>query len=126
MLCNFCLFFKLRSWCFNRPVATSAHGLLGLSPSLQLRFISKNASLLALYICAVTHGPTSRNCWLGLFSLGLFTVHIFSWHAGPFAFKLQVTWSKAISFVVGVLSTSFARVLLGLIHQTPSCPIQLS
>ena len=42
---------------FNGPVATPAHGLLGLGRSLRLRFISENASLLALYIC-----PTLLSC----------------------------------------------------------------
>ena len=39
---------------FCSPVATPAHDPLGLSPSFRLRFISENASLLALYICAIT------------------------------------------------------------------------
>ena len=47
---------------FYSPVATPANGLLGLSPSLLLRFILENACLLALYICATTHGPTSLSC----------------------------------------------------------------
>jgi len=48
----------------------------------------------------------------------LVTVHIFSFHVWPFAFMLQVTWVKQlfISFVVGVLTTSFARALHELIH----------
>jgi len=45
---------------FNSPVATPAHGLLGLSSILRLRFILENSSLLALYICATTHGLTHR------------------------------------------------------------------
>jgi len=47
---------------FNSPVATPAHGLLGLSLSLRLRFISENASMLALYIYATTHCPTPLSC----------------------------------------------------------------
>jgi len=44
------------------------------------------------------------------------------------AFRVHVAGdlNKAISFVVAVLSTSFARALLGLIHQSQSCPMQLS
>jgi len=34
--------------------------------------------------------------------------------------------NKTILFVAGVLSTSFACALLGLIHQSQSCPMQLS
>jgi len=37
---------------FNSPVAAPVHGLLGLIPSLRLRYISKNVSLIALYTCA--------------------------------------------------------------------------
>jgi len=42
---------------FNSSVAIPAHGLHGFSPSLRLRFISENASVLALQICATTQGP---------------------------------------------------------------------
>ena len=42
---------------------------------------------ISLCICATTHGPTS----LGLFSLSLVTVNIFSFHVWPLAFMLQVT-----------------------------------
>jgi len=60
MLCYLCLFFKLCSWGFYSPVATPAHGLLGLCPSFQLQFMSENACFLALYVCSTTHGPTSK------------------------------------------------------------------
>jgi len=33
--------------------------------------------------------------------------------------------NKTISFLVGILSTPFSRALLGLIHKSPSCPMQL-
>jgi len=58
---------------FNSPVATPAHGLLELSPSLRLRFISENGSLLALYICATTHGPHFTKLLTWALSLG-------TWH----------------------------------------------
>ena len=35
---------------FNSPVATPAHGLLGLRPSFRLRFLSWNASLLCMFV----------------------------------------------------------------------------
>ena len=35
---------------FKSLVATPAHGLLGLSPSLRLRFISENASLRCVFV----------------------------------------------------------------------------
>ena len=53
-----CAIFACFSSCvlgvFNSPVTTLAHGLLELNPSLRLRSVSDNASLLALYICANT------------------------------------------------------------------------
>jgi len=55
------------------------------------------------------------------FSLGLVTVHIFSLQVCPFAFMLLVTWIK-ISFVVSVLTISFARAVLGLIRLEPELP----
>ena len=119
MLCHFCLFFNV----FSNPVATPAHGLLGLSPSLRLRSLSENSSLLALYICATTHGPTSLSWELGLFSLDLVTVRCSYIFVPCLAFG---DLNKTISFPVSVLSTSFTRTLLGLIHQNPSCPMQLS
>jgi len=62
MLCHLCPFLSCVLGVSNTPVATPAHGLLGLIPSLRLRFILENASLLGLYICATTHGPTSLSC----------------------------------------------------------------
>jgi len=60
MLCHFCHFLSSVLGVFNRPVATPAHGFLGLSPSLRLRIISDTVSLLALYICATASGVTDR------------------------------------------------------------------
>jgi len=59
MLCHFSLFLSCVLGVSNNPVTTTAYELFGLRPSLRLRFISENASLLALYVCATTHGPTS-------------------------------------------------------------------
>ena len=44
------------------------------------------------------------------------------------AFRVHVAGdlNETIPFVVDVLSTSFASTLLGLIHQSPSCLMQLS
>ena len=44
------------------------------------------------------------------------------------AFRVQSAGdvNKKISFVATVLSNTFARSLLGLIHWSPSCPLQLS
>jgi len=69
MLRPFCLFLCCFLGVFNSPVA---HGLLGLNPSLRLRFISKNASLVALYIRATTHGrsrsvvPEPKQFWMAV------------------------------------------------------------
>jgi len=95
MLCHFCLFLSCVLGVFNSPVATPAHGLLGLSSSRRLRFASEKASLLALYIY-LCHHPLSHftKLLIGLSSSGLVTVHILSFHVWPFAFKLQVTRIK--------------------------------
>jgi len=52
------------------------------------------------------------------------SVHIFSFHVWSFTFMLQSDLNKTISFVVGVLSTSFAHALLGLIHYSLSSHMQ--
>jgi len=46
---------------FNSPVATPAHGLLGLSPSFLVTIYIGERELV-LYIYATTHGPTSLSC----------------------------------------------------------------
>jgi len=74
----------------NSPVATPAYGLLGLHPSFRLRFISDDASLLCMFVPP----PTAPLHQVGPLSLCLVTVHIFSFHVWPFAFMLQVTWTK--------------------------------
>jgi len=61
-LCHFLPVLSCVIGVFNSPVVTPLDGLLGLNLSLRLRFISENPSLLALYICATTHGLTSLSC----------------------------------------------------------------
>jgi len=101
----------------NSPVATPAHGLLRLSPSLRLRFIPENATLL----CIFAHFP--RLLTRALFFGPCHCSYVF---VLCLASRIHVAGdlNKTISFVVGVLSTSFARALLGLIHSSPSCPMQ--
>jgi len=116
MLCHFCLFFlSCVLGVFNSPVATPAYRLLGLHPSFRLRFISENASLHDLYVFSTIHGPTSLSFYPGPFHLALSLFYIFV----PYlAFHVHVAGDliKTISFVIGVLTTSFARALLRLIH----------
>jgi len=161
-------------------VATPGHGLFELSPSLRLRFVSENVSLLYISVrrwasevgsgkakapldfemfsekgCFLAlsgkqnfhrfwpfprkifenspSGPTmekilltpmrpitlcctSLNCYLGPFCLYLVTVHIYFVPCPAFRVDVAGDLHKTISFVVGVLSTLFARTLLGLIH----------
>jgi len=44
------------------------------------------------------------------------------------AFRVQFAGdiNKKISFVATVLSNTFARALLGLMHWSPSCPLEFS
>jgi len=88
--------------------------LLKLSLSLQLPydlFCRTWSCLLCIFV-------SSRASLINIVNLGFF-------HWPFFVFMLQVTWLKVL-FVVGVLSTSCACALLELIHQKPSCLLQLS
>ena len=97
MPCHFCLFLSCVFGVFNSSVAIPAHGLLGLNPILRVRFISENASLLVLYICATTHGPLHQVVNSGSFlSLGLITVNICSFHV----------WAFTLSFFTMILYNS--------------------
>jgi len=117
MLCNFCLFFKLCTWRFQQPSGDSGtRGLLGFHPSLRLRFVSENASMLAF--CVLCHHPRCHFTKLSTRAL-LFGPCYCSYIFVPcLAFRVHVAGdlNKTISFVVAVLSTSFARALLCLIH----------
>jgi len=98
---------------FNRPLTTPT---LGLGPSLRLRFTLENASLLCLFVSlhhprlhfnkfsngAPSFGPC--HCWYISVPCPAYRVHV----AGDLI--------KTISSVAGVLATSFARALLGLIR----------
>jgi len=59
-------------------------------------------------------------------SLGLVTIHIIFVSCLAFYVHIADDVNKIIPFVVGVLATSLARALLGLIRQSPSCHLQLS
>jgi len=116
MLCHFCLFLSRVLGVFNSLVATPAHGLLGLSSNLRLRYISENASLLVLYICATTDGATSLSCYLGLLTFG--PCHCSYIFVPCPAFRVHVVGdlNNITSFVVGVLPPLFARALFGLMY----------
>ena len=127
MLCHFCLFFKAVFLVFLTAQWRLRHtGSSGFSPSLRLRFISENASLLCIFVSP----PTVPLHYTKLLTRDLFFVPCHcSYISVPCpAFHVHVAGdlNKTISFAAGVLSTSFARALLRLIHWSPSCPIQLS
>ena len=92
---------------------------------LYLRTRVWQSSLLALYICATTKGR-SQLLTRALFFVPCHCSYIFV--SCP-AFHVHVAgdMNKTISFVAGVLSTSFPRPLFGFIRQSPSCrDMQLS
>jgi len=63
MLIHSCLFLSCVLGVFNSPVATPAHGSSGLARVFDYDLYRRmRASLLALYIFATTHGPTSLSC----------------------------------------------------------------
>jgi len=101
-------------------VATPAFWLLGLRPRLRLRFIFRPTLQNANLFCIFVPIPTSLiKVNSGFFRWAFVTVLIFSFHvAGDL--------NKKIPFVVGVLLTSFARALLGLIRYSSSCPLHWS
>jgi len=76
---------------FNSPLAIPAHGLLGLARVFHydLYSIMGNACLLALYICATTHGPTSLT--RALFFGTCHCSYIFVPYVWTLVFMLQVT-----------------------------------
>jgi len=99
-LCHFCCCVL---GVFNSPVATPAHGLLGLNPSRWLRFISENASKLALYFLCHHHRLLTQALFFG-------PCHCSYVFVPCLAFRVHFAGdlNKTMSFVVGVLSTSFA------------------
>jgi len=54
MLCHFCLFLSCVLAVCNSPVATPAQGLLELSLSVRLQFLSENASFLYIFVTPPT------------------------------------------------------------------------
>ena len=54
MLCHFWPFLRCVPVVFHSPVRILAHGLLELSPSLRLPFISENTSLLCIFVSPPT------------------------------------------------------------------------
>jgi len=116
MLCHFCLFLSCVLGVFNSPVATPAHELLGLSPSLRLRYIYRRtrACLLCIFVPPPTvplHLVVNSDSFLWTVSLFIYfrSVSVLSRSCCSFAGDLN----KTISFVVGVLSTAFARAYPG-------------
>ena len=72
MLCHFCLFLYYVLGVFNSLVATPAHGP---SPSLRLRFISENASLLCVFVPTSTvplHQVVNSGSFLWALSLFIY------------------------------------------------------
>jgi len=77
----------------NSPVATPAHGLLGLSLSLRLRFLYRRTQACLIFLCHHRRSHFTKLLTRALL-FGPVTVHIFSFHVWPFALMLQVTWIK--------------------------------
>jgi len=92
-------------------------------PSTPLYIVERG---LACFVCLCSH-PLH---WLRLLTLAISIGHcqysyifVSCW---PSACNLQVMWIKEISFATTALLNTFARALLGLIHWSLSCPLQLS
>jgi len=109
----------------NSPVATPAHGLLGFSLSLRLRFLYRRTQACLIYLCHHRRSHFTKLLTRALLFGPCHCSYIFVPHL---AFRVNVAGDldKTISFVAGVLSTSFAPALLRLIYYSPSCSMQLS
>ena len=81
----------------------------------------------ACLLCMFVPPPTSL---IKVVNSGFFhwVLSVFIYFRFMSAFHVQFTGdvNKKISFIATVLSNTFARSLLGLIHWSPSCPLQLS
>ena len=122
MLCHFCLFFKLRSWCFQQP---SGYSGIRAPPVFSITIYIRERKL-ACFVCLIHH-PRSHFTKLLTRLLFFGPCHCSYIFVPCPAFRVHVAGdlNKTISFVVGVLTTSFARALLGFLHLSPRCPLQL-
>jgi len=75
--------------------------------------ITDNANLLALFIFATTHVPHFTKLLTRALFFGPFQCSYKFIPCLAFRVHVAVDLNKTISFVVGVLSTSFAHALLG-------------
>ena len=82
-------------------------------------YLRTRACLLCIFVHHSRAGPTSLSCYSGSFLCALSLFIYFRFRSGISRWCAGDLY-KTMSFVVGVLSTSFARPLLGLIHQSPS------
>ena len=123
MLCHFCLFFKLCSWCFQQPSGYSGIWASRASPESWITIYIRDREL-ACFVCLCHHSRPPQLLTRALFIGSFHCSYIF---VLCLAFPVHVAGdlNKTLSFVVGVLTTSFARALRELIHQSPSCSMQL-
>jgi len=115
MLCHFCLFLNCVLGVSNSPVATPAHGLLGVSLSLPFRCLYRRTRTCFIYLCHHRRSHftelLTRALWFGPCHCSYIFVP-----RPAFCVKVAGDLDKTI-FVVGVLlSTSFARALLRFIY----------
>jgi len=121
---NFCLFFQLFSWCFWQPSRDSGTRAPRAYPESSVTICIRERGLVCfVYLC---HHPRSHFTKLLTRAVFFGPCHCSYIFVPCLAFRVHVggDLNKTISFVVGVLSTLFS--LLGLIHQSPSCPRQIS
>jgi len=123
MLCNFCLFccvlvFLTAQWRLRHMGSARVF-------NCDLYRRTRACLLCTVYLC---HHPRSHLTKLLTRSLFFGPSHCSYIFVPCLSFGVHVAGdhNKTISFVVGVLSTLFAHALLGLIYQSPSCPMQLS
>jgi len=116
MMCQFCLYCKLCSWCFYQFSGYSGIKAPRASPESPITIYIGEREL-ACFLC-LFHHPRSNFTKLLTRALVFGPCHCSYIFARCLTFRVQVAGdlNKIISFAVGVLTTSFARALLGLIH----------
>ena len=123
MLCHFCLLFKLCSWCLQQPSVDSGTRAPRAQPWSSITiYIGERELACFVYLC---HHRQSHFTKLLTRALLFGPCHCSYIFVPRLAFRVHVAGDldKTISFVVGALSTSFTCAFLGLIYQSPSCPM---
>ena len=116
VLCHFACFFALSYWCFQQPSGNSGTRAPRAEPESSITIhIGEREHACFVYLC---HHPLSHSTKLLSRALFIGPCHCSYKFISCQTFRIHVAsdLNETISFVASVLSASFARALLGLIH----------